>query len=114
MSSYLPYITAFISLGAFIFTVLKYIDSQKVKEKNIRFEQFYKIFEFVAGKSSNGHKFTDTQQVVAIYQLSEFQEYDYMVLPILDFYLKKSKSESDKTLFRKALLETKKRLTKSI
>jgi len=114
MSSYLPYITTFISSGAFIFTVFKYIDSQKQKEKNIRFEQFYKIFELVAGKSSNGHRFTDTQQAVAIYQLSEFKEYDYMILPILDFYLEMSKNESNEILFRKALLETKSRLEKSI
>jgi len=106
MSIYLPYITTFI--------VFKYIDSQKQKEKNIRFEQFYKIFEFVTGKASNGHRFTDTQQAVAIYQLSEFKEYDYMILPILDFYLEMSKNEPDEILFRKALLETKSRLTESV
>jgi len=111
MIEYLPYLTTLGSIVAFVFTVLKYIDSKKQQEKNERFKQFLKIFELVAGRTANGQPLVDTQQAMAIYQLSEFKEYSYMTLPIINYYLEQSKNESDDTLFRSALLESKHRLT---
>jgi len=114
MIEYLPYLTTLGSVVAFVFTVLKYLDSKKQQEKNERFKQFHKVFELVAGRTPSGELLVDTQQAMAIYQLAEFKEYSYMILPIINYYLNKSKDEPDDTLFRSALLETKRRLTKNI
>ena len=114
MIEYLPYLTTIGSVIAFVFTVLKYLDSKKQQEKNARFKQFHKIFEWVSGRTAEGQPLVDTQQAIAIYQLSEFKEYSYMTLPIINYYLDKSKDEPDDTLFRSALLESKHRLSSEV
>lgn len=107
---YLPYLTAIGSVIAFLFAVFKYLRDQRISEQNKRFDQFHKIFEWVAGRTADGKPLVDTQQAMAVYQLSEFPEYAYMSLPIINYYLDKTDKESDESLFRASLLETRKRL----
>jgi len=97
---------------SFIVGMYKWIDIRRREEKHRRFEQFHKIFEWVAGRTANGNDLVNTQQAMAVYELSEFPEYKHLSLPILDYYITESSKESDDSLFRKALLETKLRLQK--
>ena len=114
MKEYLPYITALGSIIAFLFAVIKYIHTQKMVEKNKRFEQFHKVFEWVAGRTSDGKELVNTQQAMAVYQLSEFTEYSHMSLPIIEYYLNQTQGEHDDSLFRASLLEAKNRLEKNL
>jgi hypothetical protein len=114
MKEYLPYLTVFGSVVAFLFTAFKYFNTQRLVEENKRFEQFHKVFEWVAGRTSDGKSLVDIQQAMAVYQLSEFPEYGYMSIPIIDYYLKQTDGESDDSLFRASLLETKRRLEGNI
>jgi len=100
----LPYLTVIGGIAAFCFTVFKYLHSQNQIAKDKRFEQYRSVFEWVAGRTADGNQLVDTQQAMAVYQLSEFPEYKDMSLPIIKYYLKQTKSESDATLFRSALL----------
>ena len=100
----LPYLTVFGSVSAFCFTVFKYLHSQRQVSRDKRFEQFHKIFEWVAGRTADGKILVDTQQAMAVYQLSEFSEYKDMSLPIIDYYLKQSVEDENESLFRSALL----------
>lgn len=110
MREYLPYITVAGSVIAFCFTAFKYIHSQREAQKNKRFEQFYKVFGWAAGRTDDGKPLVDTQQAMAIYQFGEFPEYSHISLPIINYYLEKSNNEPDNSLFRESLLETKVRL----
>ncbi len=110
MKDYLPYLTVIGSVIAFLFAVFKYLRDQRLSEQNKRFEQFHKVFEWVAGRTAEGKPLMDTQQAMAVYQLSEFPEYAYMSLPIIQYYLDKTNGEPDDSLFRASLLEAKKRL----
>ncbi len=109
----LPYLTVLGSVGAFCFTIFKYLHSQQKIARDKRFEQFRKVFEWVAGRTADGKSLVDTQQAMATYQLSEFPEYKDMSLPIIDYYLEQSQAEKDNSLFRSALLFTKAKLSKS-
>ncbi|WP_417763342.1 hypothetical protein [Shewanella sp.] len=111
MKEYLPYITAVVSVAAFCFTAFKYMHSQRIAQANKRFEQFIKIFEWVAGRTAEGNPLVDTQQAMAIYQLGEFPEYRHMSLPIIQYYIEQSSGDPDDSLFRAALLKTKARLS---
>ena len=110
----LPYLTVLGSVAAFCFTVFKYLHSQRQASKDKRFEQFRKIFEWVAGRTGDGKPLVDTQQAMAVYQLSEFPEYKDMSLPIIEYYLEQTSSEPNSSLFRSALLFTKQKLIKSV
>jgi len=110
MKEYLPYLTVIVTAGSFLFAVFKYLHGQKESRKNKRFDQFRQVFEWVAGTSSNGIRLQDTQQAMAVYQLSEFPEYSYMSLPIINYYLINTKDDSDDSLLRASLLEAKARL----
>jgi len=110
MKEYLPYLTAIGSIIAFLFAAFKYLQTQRLAEKNKRFEQFHRVFEWVAGRTVDGKPLVDTQQAMAVYQLSEFPEYSYMSLPIIEYYIVETDGESDNSLFRASLLEAKRRL----
>ena len=110
----LPYFTALGGIGAFCFTVFKYLNSQKENIKNKRFDQFHKIFEWVAGRTADGKELVDTQQAMAVYQLAEFKEYKDMSLPIIEYYLAKTENELDDSLFRAALLSSKAKLSENV
>lgn len=110
----LPYLTVLGSVVAFCFTVFKYLHSQREISKNKRFEQYNKLFEWVAGRTAEGSLLVNTQQAMAVYQLSEFPEYKEMTLPIINYYLTQTASESDESLFRSSLLYTKEKLEQSI
>ena len=86
--------------------MLQYIDVRRREDRTRRFEQFHRVFEWVAGRTAEGKPLVDTQQAIAIYELSEFPEYRHMVIPILSYYLGTIKDEPDDTLFKRALLET--------
>ena len=94
------------SVGAFSFAVFKYLRTQTQLEKNKRFEQYRQVFEWVAGRTAGGNTLVDTQQAIAVYQLSEFSEYREMSLPIIEYYLKQTSNDVRPSLFRDALLFT--------
>ncbi len=54
MEKYLPYLTTIGSVIAFLFAAFKHISAQKLAEKNKRFEQFHRVFEWVAGRTADG------------------------------------------------------------
>lgn len=110
MDKYLSHITAFIAIAAFFFSVYQYVDTQRLSEANKRFDQFHRVFEWVTGRTADGQILVDTQQAMAVYELSEFPEHKNLILPILDYYLDMTKDESDDRLFRKALIYSEKKL----
>lgn len=110
MDKYLSHITALIAIAAFFFSVYQYVDTQRLSEANQRYEQFHRVFEWVAGRTADGQVLVDTQQAMAVYELSEFPEHKNLSLPIIDYYLMKTKDESDGDLFRKALIYSEKKL----
>ena len=109
MEEYLQYVTPLLGIFVFIFVVFKYFHAQNLSEKNRRFENYQKIFTLVAGRTNEGTLLTDVHQAMGIYQLSEFPEYAYMSIPIIEYYIKTI--ERDDTVFERALLETKRRLS---
>lgn len=103
-------LSSFGSVLAFLFGVWKYLDTQKLEAKNIRFEQFRQVFIWFAGRDANGKDLTAVQQAVATYQLAEFPEYRHLSLPIIEHLLQATASESPPSLFRQALQEVRQRL----
>ncbi|MEJ3674750.1 hypothetical protein WFH35_21475 [Vibrio vulnificus] len=110
----LPYLTVLGSVVAFCFTVFKYLHSQRDISRNKRFEQYNKLFERVAGRTAEGNLLVNTQQAMAVYQLSEFPEYKEMTLPIIGYYLAQTACEDDDSLLRSSLLYTKGKLEKNV
>ena len=113
MERWLPFITTIGSVVAFTFTAWRYLDTRRRSIQQQRFEHFHRIFEHVAGRTVDGHRFVDTQQAIAVYQLSEFPEYSYMIRPIIEYYLNETRSEADNSLLRDALLMTQERLAEA-
>jgi hypothetical protein len=107
---WLQYATTVGSIVAFCVAIWKYLDARKRELANRRFEQFHRVFAWVAGRTPEGNLLVDTQQAVAVYELSQFREYREMILPIIDYYLTKSAGEPVESLFRGALLFTAARL----
>ena len=54
MSEYLPYLTTLGAMVAFLFSMYQYIDTRRAAERNERFDQFCRVFEWVAGRASDG------------------------------------------------------------
>jgi hypothetical protein len=111
VEKYLPYLTAIGAVAAFLFSVYQYVDTKRAEDRNARFEQFHRVFEWVAGRTAAGKLLVDTQQAMAVYELSEFQEYRNLSLPIITYYLKQTEGEADDSLFRASLLYTKDKLS---
>ncbi len=107
---WLQYVTAVGSIVAFCVAIWKYLDARKRELENRRFEQFHRVFSWVAGRTPEGNPLVNTQQAMAVYELSQFREYRDMILPIVDYYLTKSAGEPAESLFRGALLFTASRL----
>jgi hypothetical protein len=95
---------------AFLTGLYQWVDARRRDMEQKRFEQFHRAFEWVAGRTAGGQSLVDTQQAMAIYELTHFPEYKDISLPILDYYLEKCKNESDSSLFRRALLQSKAKL----
>ncbi len=110
----MPYLAALGSVVAFCFTVFKYLHTQKQVAQDKRFDQYIRVFEWVAGKTADGKFLVNTQQAMAVYQLSEFPEYREMTLPIINYYLEQTAGDSDISLFRGSLLYTKLKLEKYV
>ena len=112
MQGYLPYLVALVAIAGFVFSVYQYVDTKRVSEKNKRFDQFHRVFEWVAGRTAGGIELVDTQQAIAVYELSNFPEYKDMSLPIINYYLEVVTSgASNASLLRRALLETQAKLS---
>ena len=111
MQKYLPYLTAFVAIAAFFFSMYQYVDTRRVEERNTRFEQYHRVFESVAGRTADGVILVDTQQAMAVYELSEFWEYRDLSLPIVNYYLNQTEGEADDSLFREALLYARDKLS---
>lgn len=112
MEQWLPYGTALGSVGAFAFAAWRYIDTRRHEIRNQRFEQFHRVFAWVAGRAAEGTTLVDTQQALAVYELAEFPEYRNMSLPIIRYYLKRTETDPSDSLFRAALLYSASQLEK--
>ena len=114
MGKGVQYLTIYIAIAAFGFSVMQYNHTNEKDVESRRFEQFHQVFDWVAGRTSKGVHLTDMHQVMAVYQLTEYPEYRHMILPILDHYLSK---EAERNLpnspFYKSLLYTKATLEKA-
>jgi hypothetical protein len=95
---------------AFLVGLYQWSDARRRDVEQKRFEQFHRAFEWVAGRTANGQSLVDTQQAMAIYELTHFPEYKDISIPILNYYLEKSAGEEDTNLFRQALLHAKAKL----
>ena len=102
--------TVFGTAVVFVVGVYQWADARRRDIQQRRFEQFHRAFEWVAGRTATGQLLVDTQQAMAIYELTNFPEYKEISLPIIDYYLERSAEESDENLFRRALLHSKKNL----
>ena len=111
IKDYLPYLTIIGSVLAFVLTVFQYLDTRMKEDETKRFEQYHRVFEWVAGRTAEGKVLVNTQQAMAIYELSHFPEYKELSLPIIEYYIEASTGEPDDSLRRSALLYTKGKLT---
>lgn len=110
MEYVLPYLTLLLSVIAFSFAAWRYLDTRRREIHQRRFDQFHRVFVWVAGKTETGNPLVNTQQALAVYELGEFPEYRRMALPIIEYYLEMTKNDSDGSLFRQSLLTTRDRL----
>jgi hypothetical protein len=85
-SSWLPWLTALVSVLTIGVGVWQYIDTKRREERRLRFEQFRQILTSVSGHEA-GQTLRVAQQIAAIYQLTEFPEYRQMCEPTLQYLL---------------------------
>lgn len=91
----------------FLVGLYQWADTRRRDIEQKRFEQFHRAFEWVAGRTAAGQPLVDTQQAMAIYELTHFPEYREISIPILNYYLERSSGQEDSSLFRRALLYAK-------
>ena len=98
---------------AFLVGFFQWIDVRRREERSRRYDQFHRAFEWIAGRTAEGKPLVDTQQAMAVYEIAEFREYSEVSLPIIEYYLKKTEKEPDDSLFRAALLHSRRILTRA-
>ena len=108
---WMPHVTALVAMAGFVFSIYQYTDTRRFEENNRRFDQFHRVFEWVGGMTADGTRLVDTQQAVAVYELSRFPEYRELTLPIIEYYLGVTATVPDDSLFRAALLYTREELS---
>lgn len=96
---------------AFVAGLYQWVDTRRRDLNQRRFEQFHRAFEWLAGQSSSGVRYTDVQQALGAYELMSFPEYRQYSLPIIDYYLQMTDSDLDTSLFRRALITSKRTLS---
>lgn len=104
MNEWLIYASTVGSAIAFLIGLFQWLDVRKREEKRLRYEQFQRAFERLAGRTAHGQILVNTQQALSAYELSRFPEYSDLSLPIIRYYLNQTTSEPDTSLFREALL----------
>lgn len=95
---------------AFLVGLYQWADARRRDIEQKRFEQFHRAFEWIAGRTASGQLLVDTQQAMAIYELTHFPEYKDISVPILNYYLERTTGEDNSNLFRGALLHAKAKL----
>jgi hypothetical protein len=93
-SSWLPWLTALVSVLTIGVGVWQYTDNKRPEERRLRFEQFRQVMTWVSGYES-GQQPRVAQQIAAIYQLTEFPEYREMYDPTLQYLLWSAHHQSD-------------------
>ena len=92
--SWLPWLTAIISVLTIGVGVWQYIDTKRREERRLRFEQFRQVMGWVAGLEG-GQRLQVAQQIAAIYQLTEFPEDREMYQPTLRYLLSSANQQSE-------------------
>lgn len=98
---------------AFLVGLFQWLDTRRRELQAKRFDQFHRAFEWVAGQTASGQPLVDVQQAMATYELANFPEYRDTCLPIINYYLGRTSTEPDDSLFRAALLATQTKLSSS-
>lgn len=112
MSNCIQIISTTIAMIVSIIGFFQWLDIRKREERNRRYDQFRRAFEWLAGRTVDGQPLVDTQQAMAVYELATFPEYRDICLPILDHYLIQTEGQPDASLFHSALISARKTLTK--
>ncbi len=116
MYKFLPYITAIIAIGGFLFSVWKYIELKKIEENRLNYENFNKVLSNLSGKMlDNGSVKIDIGFLIGnLYQLLNFEQYKNVSLPVLE-YMKNVPIQTDENSaihIHKALHEVANKLKK--
>jgi len=88
MVKYLPYITAIIAIGGFVFSVWKYIDLKNREEKRLEFENLNNLINYISGDArfdNNKSSVMTSKYIANIYQLSLFKNQSFIIIPFLDY-----------------------------
>ncbi|MDI1238208.1 MAG: hypothetical protein PSV26_12055 [Polaromonas sp.] len=82
---YLSLITLAGAAVSFAFGFIKYMDQRNREERTKRFELFHGLMRRVSARGdAAGEGLPLTQQLAAIYELQQFNEYAYASIPILE------------------------------
>lgn len=87
MEKLLPYMTAIIAIGGFIFSVWKYIDLKDREEERLNYENFDKTLSNLSGEllPDGNIKIEISFLIGNLYKLIEFKKYKHISLPVLKY-----------------------------
>jgi hypothetical protein len=82
LSSHTWALTALITVAGGIFAFIKWLDERALEQKEKRRQRYERLIDIIIGQEVDGHKPVVLQQIVAVWMLSEFREFEHITRKI--------------------------------
>ena len=75
-------LTALLTVAGGIFAFIKWLDARAVEQKEKRRQRYERLIDIIIGQVVDGRKPVVLQQIVAVWMLSEFREFEHITRKI--------------------------------
>ena len=75
-------LTALLTVAGGIFAFIKWLDARSLEQKEKRRQRYERLVDIIIGQEIDGRKPVVLQQIVAVWMLSEFKEFEYITRKI--------------------------------
>jgi len=82
ISSNAAALTVLLTEAAGVFAFVKWLDARALEQKEKRRQRYERLIDIIIGQEVNGRKPVVLQQIVAVWMLSEFKEFEHITRKI--------------------------------
>lgn len=82
ISSHTGALTALLTVAGGVFAFFKWLDARALEQKEKRRQRYERLIDIIIGQEIEGRKPVVLQQIVAVWMLSEFKEFEHITRKI--------------------------------
>lgn len=82
VSSHTGALTAVLTVAGGVFAFVKWLDARALEQKEKRRQRYERLIDIIIGQEVDGRKPVVLQQIVAVWMLSEFREFEHITRKI--------------------------------